>query len=126
MVPKKIDCYVQFKICINREQSRKLTASDEAVLLQTIQRWTQLDNSLFNFRPVRCNLENPIREGKRSLFFGIIVVGGNVPYGELSSTAWSSKLLELRTKIRQHVVEVSGIRFSRIRTVRGARGKLKD
>jgi hypothetical protein len=129
MSPKKSNCHVAITIRISQEQSAKLVEA-EAAMMNAIHKLCRQNNAL-NFAIIRCNLENPMRKNTenvtyRSSFFGSIIVGGNIPYEELSSAVWSSKLLELRTKIRQHVVEVSGIRFSRIRTVRGARGKLKD
>ena len=118
LTPRPAHLNVEFKIHITKEQASKLNPFHEKELSALITKWISQESELYAFRVSRCNLENPIREGVRSKFFGIIVVTGTITFEELHKSGWAYKLIALKTKIQSHVVEVSTFSFSRVRGVR--------
>lgn len=120
--PTKKHVEVSTTIYLTRAQSLSLTHKEKEELEIKIK---EAINSihLANFKVIRCNLDDPIREGARSLFFGIIVISGNLSLHELSESAWAQQLLLTRSKIETYVVETSGCAFTLGRFPRRARGK---
>jgi len=119
MRPRMNSCEVEMKINISKKQAEALDPAKREEAELTIH---TLLNPLYlsNFYVVRCNLENPQKGGNgKSLFFGTIIIRGHLTLQEMQERSWSSHILALRTNIRKYVVEITGVKFSRVRVLRG-------
>lgn len=112
---------ITMRIRISEQQAAALTSAQRDAAFLDIS--SLISPHLSTFEVIRCNLENPNRGEGRSNFFGTIVICGVISLEEAQTRSWAASLLALRVKIRKYVVEISGVKFNRIRVLRGTSGK---
>lgn len=128
LTPTAKDVRVEMRINLTEAQTSKfyigehLNIHQQAELEKWIDKLIQKEHS--NLPPdtylSRCNLEKP----SKGAFFGKIIIQGFIPFDRLFQSLPLYKMIEMRNKIRKHVVEISNTPFTRRRSVRRTGDKL--